>query len=772
MVMEHKKAGVVLLIYSDPFHFPPTINAANILAEKGLDVHLIGFKNIDDWSQELNKEIKLINIGDFQTGFKSFVKYFKSIFFLRRYMKKNKISWLIGYDPKSVLPAFIGTRYRKTKWIYHQHDFWQTPVGIWENFLWNTERTLSKYADYVSFPQVHRAEYFKKFARLKEFPLIIFNGPRKKWLESAIDENSLISDFRKKFTYILIYQGGWSKYFALERLFDALALCKSNTALIMLGEEREKGLRSHYFKYIEDKGITERVYLAKKYIPYDELPGFTKYCDAAIGKLTGDLDAAPFNDRYLIGAANKITEYVACGLPVILQYSKPNKEYLKKYPIGILTDTKDKESFAKTIDELLTDSENLKFIKENNKKIFENTLNFDFQFQKIVDLIIPSKKIALLIYSDPLHFPPTINAANILSEKGFDVHLIGFENTDNWRQHLNENIKLINMGRPKTGVKAFVAYFKSIFFIRKYLKNNNIDCLISYDAKSVFPSFIGTFNKNTKWIYHQHDFWQKPAGVWEKFLWLTERRLTKHADYVSFPQIKRAEYFQQLAGLKTFPIIAFNGPRLSWVQNRSIDIHPEVVRIKNKYKRILIYQGGLSKNFYLENLISAVNLCKSSFAIILYGNELEKEYKVKLMALVQNQKIDDRVIFWEDYLQYDDLPSITMHCDIGIAKLTHDEMDAPINDKYLAGASNKIMEYMAAGLPIIAADSKDNRWFYMKDNIGVLCNVKDPMEIAKTIDRLLQDDKLRTSMGANNKHNFLTKYNFDNQFQKILDVIN
>lgn len=383
-----KDNSIALLIYSSPFHYPPTINAANILAEKGMDVHLIGIENKDNWSQELHTDIKLIYLSDNQTGFKGIIKYFKSILFLKKYIRENKITTVIGYDAKTVLPLFLNSRLKKLKWIFHQHDFWEKPKGIWEVFLWKIERRLSKYADYVSFPQTERAAFFKKAAHLREMPVIVFNGPRLNWLEMTAEPDRVIADLKRKFDYVLIYQGGWSVYFGLERLFDALAICKTNTALVMLGEERETGLREEYVAYLDKLGIRDQVYLAEKYIPYEKLPGFTLYVDAAIGKLTGEHDKAPFNDRFLIGAANKITEYIACGLPVILQDSSSNLKFLNKYPIGITTDTNNKFSFAKTIDELLRDKVQRDIFSKRNKNIFHTELNFDTQFNKIVDLIV------------------------------------------------------------------------------------------------------------------------------------------------------------------------------------------------------------------------------------------------------------------------------------------------------------------------------------------------------------------------------------------------
>jgi glycosyltransferase involved in cell wall biosynthesis len=99
-------------------------------------------------------------------------------------------------------------------------------------------------------------------------------------------------------------------------------------------------------------------------------------------------------------------------------------------------------------------------------------------------------------------------------------------------------------------------------------------------------------------------------------------------------------------------------------------------------------------------------------------------------------------------------------------------MYAPINDKYIAGASNKLAEYMAVGLPILASNTEDNVTFYSKHKIGLLCQTNNENEIARALNKLLDDDNFTSAMSERNKENFLTEYNFDNQFNKLFQLIN
>ncbi len=64
------------------------------------------------------------------------------------------------------------------------------------------------------------------------------------------------------------------------------------------------------------------------------------------------------------------------------------------------------------------------------------------------------------------------------------------------------------------------------------------------------------------------------------------------------------------------------------------------------------------------------------------------------------------------------------------------------------GFSNAIMEYMAAGMPVVAIDVGGNRDAVVDGETGYLVPQRSPEEFAKPIIKLLRDEQLRASMGA------------------------
>ena len=73
------------------------------------------------------------------------------------------------------------------------------------------------------------------------------------------------------------------------------------------------------------------------------------------------------------------------------------------------------------------------------------------------------KKILLFVYSNPELYPPTINAANIFSEKGHNVILVGFLSEIPGSIKIHKEIRIINLGLLKLGIHGVFQYLRTIF---------------------------------------------------------------------------------------------------------------------------------------------------------------------------------------------------------------------------------------------------------------------------------------------------------------------
>ena len=81
---------------------------------------------------------------------------------------------------------------------------------------------------------------------------------------------------------------------------------------------------------------------------------------------------------------------------------------------------------------------------------------------------------------------------------------------------------------------------------------------------------------------------------------------------------------------------------------------------------------------------------------------------------------------------------------------------------------NKLFEYMAAGLPVIASDFPLWRQIVGKAECGLLVNPNDPQKIAEAIDYLSQNPKEAARLGANGQRAVNEKYHWGSEEKKLL----
>lgn len=364
-------------------------------------------------------------------------------------------------------------------------------------------------------------------------------------------------------------------------------------------------------------------------------------------------------------------------------------------------------------------------------------------------------------------FPPTINAANVLAENGYEVTLIDIKYHDIPESiHLNPLVDRISIGSKNTGIRNVIFYLKVPFLLVRIIRKKKIEKIISYDGMSVLPVFLLKIFTHVFWIYHQHDYWETSSG-WLRLPFYSEIKLSKHANIVTFPQSDRAQKFKKIAKLKQEPLIIHNGPRKNW----TLDAIPNslIKKLKDDKKIILIYQGGWSKRFSIQEVIKSLKYLPEYVHFIILGKELELGIKKFYHEVAKSNNLGNRVHIIGS-IKYDDLPSYTYFSDFGIANFTFAKNETT-NNLLLAGASNKLAEYFACSLPIIAPNTDVNRKYLQEKGRGLVPLQNTPEEIGKTIKSLIKNKKLYTEISENNKSEFESELNFNSQFEKLLKII-
>jgi len=144
--------------------------------------------------------------------------------------------------------------------------------------------------------------------------------------------------------------------------------------------------------------------------------------------------------------------------------------------------------------------------------------------------------------------------------------------------------------------------------------------------------------------------------------------------------------------------------------------------------------------------------------LALAGDFAPAELESELRSLSGWERVDRM-----GFLSRSDLGLLLARCRIGLV-LLH---PAP---NHIEAQPNKLFEYMAAGLPVVASDFPLWRDLIEGLGCGLVVNPLDPGEIAGAISILLEDPLRAEAMGRRGKEAIAAKYNWNIEARDFLNL--
>jgi spore maturation protein CgeB len=93
------------------------------------------------------------------------------------------------------------------------------------------------------------------------------------------------------------------------------------------------------------------------------------------------------------------------------------------------------------------------------------------------------------------------------------------------------------------------------------------------------------------------------------------------------------------------------------------------------------------------------------------------------------------------------------------------------NLQSLVGASNKSFDYLACGLTLVVSQLPDWEQMFVEPGYGLSCDPTSAESIAAAIEWLYAHPAERRTMGERGQQRILSDWNYDDQFQPVLDVL-
>lgn len=375
-----KNNVVVVAVYSHPEYYPPTLNAIDELALK-FDEVIVLSRNVFESNWNYPQNVRLVYSGK-KIGIREseqlniFLKVLSFLMFALKllkltYQKKPKLIQVCDSLPLFSLYIIKPLLNRKIKFWYHNHDVVELKYTRKFSLSWfafHCQNKMFSNLDIFSLPSLDRKFFFPmenlkgQFYYLPNYPSI------HRMLRPKTCKNAKLK---------VVFQGEISRNLGIGELIDAIPMQKENELInLHLIGNIEKEFQKELLSQIQINKLSSHIIL-HGFTPYFDMLKLSFQCDIGWAVYTSD---TTIMYNHIVTASNKIYEYAAAGLPVILYNSAQFYECLSKYQWCFFTDLSHdslKDCFFKI-------NENYHELSTLARHDYENELNYGKYFKELL----------------------------------------------------------------------------------------------------------------------------------------------------------------------------------------------------------------------------------------------------------------------------------------------------------------------------------------------------------------------------------------------------
>lgn len=241
-------------------------------------------------------------------------------------------------------------------------------------------------------------------------------------------------------------------------------------------------------------------------------------------------------------------------------------------------------------------------------------------------------------------------------------------------------------------------------------------------------------------VYDSHELWtEQEFDEHTRACWsVLESKWIGQADAVIAVNASIAEELRRRYALSEVTVVHNADRALPWspsaprLFHAAFDLPPEA--------KVVLFQGGFSLTRNLDTLIAAFrHIADPNIHLVMLG---WGEASASLQKTVSRLGLHNRVHFHPKVPQ-DELLGFTRAADLGVIPY----QPICLNNRYCT--PNKLFEFIAAGLPILASDLPELRRFVAGFDVGLLGDTSTPEALAALIDGYFADPSLRIRFRAN-----------------------
>ncbi len=381
--MKAKQEKILVVLYSHPELYPPTLNAIINLADHFKEVHILYAQNKADeweWPSNVFRHPSGKQMTTYELMKSSFAKRVRiHLSFLLKFLR---VFWSVRPNVLLLYDLYACLFYKQVRrfsfwqkpflW-YHNHDVLEKPTADsarMHKLLYNAEVEVLKNADLFTLPAVERKAFYD-FSMMKGKYMTMPNFPSLKVFTDIPDRH--ITD-----KAIVYFRGSIARGRGLEQMISLLPLCVDNIPVHfdITGFCYDKTFLDELKQLVAKKHLGEMVEINDRDpVPYKEIPFEGKHAHIGWAFYASESNM----DKSMGTASNKFFESCALGLPVLYNGVNEFEEY-KNYPWAVPAHM-NRESLQQSLQGIVA---NYDAVSAKARNQFETELNFEKAFNEVM----------------------------------------------------------------------------------------------------------------------------------------------------------------------------------------------------------------------------------------------------------------------------------------------------------------------------------------------------------------------------------------------------
>ena len=376
-------------------------------------------------------------------------------------------------------------------------------------------------------------------------------------------------------------------------------------------------------------------------------------------------------------------------------------------------------------------------------------------------------RVLYVQYTNPALYPPLLHSIRLLADAGCDVRLVGI---DTMARDLatpfpaGVTARLLPAEAP--GWRQKVSYARFARATMREARAFRPHWIYASDALSTPAVKLVVPGARSGLVYHEHDApveaWQPHTASWFMRRVMSARRdVARRADLCVLPNAARAESFRETTGRADVTVV--------WNCPRREEAASEPRRAASRRTRVL-FHGSIVPARLPLSVVDALTLVPPDVDLVFVGYETlgHPGYVRAVLDHARARGVEARVKY-AGVLSRSGLLDLGSTADVGLALLPTSSTDS--NEAHMAGASNKVFEYLARGLPVLVADTAEWRDSFVAAGVARACRPESAESIAAALGAFLRDPDERRAMGERGRRRVLADWNYETQFEPVLQAM-